>query len=334
MSLRKKSPTLKMSDLLSLPRDLLILTLSQLDLASLARICTSSSQLNSFCHSREFWVFKYSSDFNEPFPPSTNVPARTVYIRKKEAILLSYLREVKLSLNNEISYILVSAATESDKNKMRQFVDTKFIPFLSDKLAEYEIEDLDDRLVENLAVDLHILLVENDIRFVPRRGRPPRVAPTGPSDLAEKIVQATRDNWIQVKLINSELNSLFEALSIFKIPHRYMTRLEQAGLRYFSRNIPDQWVRLPPVPIDEGQTPPMPLNLPPPPPRAALLSMTTEPRPLPDEFPLPYPPAPPGTAFPPELSTISIPPPIPPFRPRLITRLPPLGAPMTRRSGE
>ena len=277
-----------MSNLISLPRDLLILSLSQLDLVSLARICTSSSQLNSICQSRDFWAFKYVSEFHEPFPVASEAPPRVIYLRKKQAILIAQLRQAKLA-RARISDILVSAAIETDKNKMKLIT------------GNY-LETLDALGVEGaIGEDLRELLEDYNIQI---NGQI--------EELAREIIQIETIYLSQVREINRELDFLFAALSIFKIPHRYMTFAENMAFNTFKWRMVNRQVSLPPVRIDQGKIPPMPANLPPPPSRAPLLSLTSEPRPLPDDFPPPYPPVSPGTVFPAELSGIQIPPPVPP----------------------
>ena len=68
-----------------LNKNTLFATLAKLSLDELRKICISSRYYNSICTDPNFWIYKYTHDFNESYP-KTSDPANAMneYIARKE----------------------------------------------------------------------------------------------------------------------------------------------------------------------------------------------------------------------------------------------------------
>lgn len=324
--------------LTTLNRDALFLTLSRLDLPSLASLCKSSSGLNQLCTSHDFWVFKYTFDFGEAFPAEATQIPRITYLRRKQQALLADLARLKNRLRERVANILISSASPDEKARMLNAA-TKVYPAtidhyltvgttLEEMRSALEHPNLDagwDDFLEAVVTDLQTVLGSSMITYLngfDLESHDYAGSQTGAEFLAQfakAIIRELMDYKLQADRIEAELDSLFQMLSLnpFKGLYRYMRPDEIYAIEDIgTANVLTGWdpnrdrgqIRLaserysfdfPPVQMDDSSSLSPLAGIPPPAP--ILSTMTPFPRPLPANFPDPFPPAPPGSVVPPGL---------------------------------
>ena len=312
-----------MENLLTLPRDILFSLLSGLDFTSLSRICSSSKEFDSICQDPAFWAFKYTHNFNEPFPSkqiNLNDSAKQVYLRRWLKDLDHLSKDLYEELKFKIHNILIVAAKKDERDKMELVYE-----YMIDRLIEFEkvetpLKDLKAFLdgkptgiLLDIAEELSELFYENDITEL--KGVE-LVSITQGDDASDEeiqtidklfleIVDAFFEYEVKLLLVNQRQDTVFKVLATNPFePDTYMymvmSKKEELENRNLSRN-PRFYLNYPnPTNLNTGHVQlPLPSNLPPPPPRAPLLSKLTLPPPLPRDFPTPgHGPAHPGSRVP------------------------------------
>ena len=334
-----------LSLILSQPRDTLFLTLYQLDLPSLAKLCQTSSIFNSICQSPDFWSFKFLKEYGRHLSEVTGegIHPRVAYLRAKQQELLNQQDFMKLNLIEKLTQKLVSLVKDQEltEDQIEQIEKNirDYISYIDEAL--YDRTPFDElfydfskgETIREISYEISQILPgydqEDEEEDEEDEGELNKII----SDAFGEFLTDLQDNFF-------ELDSIFEMLSIGKLPgFRYLTDEEFSGSKsidVINRSLmtlilnPKVNSRLmPAVPQDEPYQP-MPVNLPPPPPSLPrYISKLGAPPPLPYNLPPSEEPALPGMKIPSQVSRTPIPPPYtppPPQTPRTpptYPRLPP-----------
>lgn len=313
-----------MSNLLALPRDVLFLMLSQLDITALSRICSSSKNFEAICKDPRFWAFKYTQDFNEPFPNNVLETAKRVYLRRWTRDLDELSGDLLQQLKLQIRNIFISASKKDQIKQMEQayeyVIDRLLKPVYVDP---YTLKDLKnfleghpEDLLLDVAEELGQVFYDNNITELNGVELVSVTQGDNASDeeiaiidkLFKEVVEALFHFEIKMVIINYRLDTLFKNLATnpfepYSYEYMVMSSVNEFENEQISRYPRHYLNYYNPSKLNKGLVPPhLPANLPPPPPRAPLLSKLTLPPPLQRDFPLPgHGPAPPGSLVPPNL---------------------------------
>ncbi len=91
-----------MSDLISLPQDVLFSMLGKLELDQLGKICASSKEIKEICESYDFWNRKYFAEFGEYLSETNSTDWKKVYLESKCNRLKSQIVKLNTNLWNQM----------------------------------------------------------------------------------------------------------------------------------------------------------------------------------------------------------------------------------------
>ena len=92
-----------MSNLISLPHDVLFSMLGKFELDQLGKICASSKEIKEICDSYDFWNRKYFDEFEEYLPENEASNWKKVYLKNKLIQLKKRFNVFNTEMWNSIS---------------------------------------------------------------------------------------------------------------------------------------------------------------------------------------------------------------------------------------
>lgn len=148
----------QMSQLLSLPQSTLYVTISNLDLPDLIRFCKTSKSINSICSDPQFWIYKYISEFNKPYPLNADFEPIVEYLLEKRQDELRKLDNLEKKHLNLIHKYYVDSALNNEKQKVEEafkqtYIDEKVHQFFELDFFIYDFEDSEDEDEYNKQAD-------------------------------------------------------------------------------------------------------------------------------------------------------------------------------------
>ena len=161
------------------PETLCCLILEQLELPDLRHVALTGHKLCKVCLDQQFWIYKYITEFNKPFPNETHSQpniSQIEYISQKMKSHLQQFDSLEQTYLGKISNIYLSAS--NSVNSQNAF-DQTFKITKTHKFVEWcEVDDLDflsksstnqqidskEQGISDVYVLILVILIENGLR--------------------------------------------------------------------------------------------------------------------------------------------------------------------------
>lgn len=101
---------------MNLPKDVLVLTLSKLDLISLSKICQTNQQIRHICNDQQFWKYKYLNEYGMDLP---NLNPKTEYLNRRREELKKIIKQRRAEVESEIYNFLMSISFDEYSDTMK-----------------------------------------------------------------------------------------------------------------------------------------------------------------------------------------------------------------------